>query len=307
MALITQPSKGKQRYYPKCRIPFDAVILCQHGDDGTDFFKRKEEAIQSLSNHDPALLQAYLAIEQDVGSSELAHAIANSLVGMSSERFSVVVLDVPLPRAFIDANRVREHALRPVFDYAGREDIAASFLRQYDHETSSIASTLRQLSSQGVVLDIHSMAPYSPQVNQVDGAHAVELSPTTLDRYVRAYTDPAMRGERCNIDIVTSLEDGSIIADHVLAAECARQFDQSGIHYRFNHPYHTNEKVMTTRYMHRHHTLAVDVPKDYIARTPGSQAFDLANLEPVPDMINAVAVPIAQAAKARLEQLAREA
>lgn len=288
----------RQTWYHKRRFPIDVTILCQHGNDGEAFLQNNYLSIAVLSRHDPDLFRRYMAIEQDVGSSELAHHIASKLMRKSAEAgspLSIVVLDVQLPRAIIDANRLPEYALREVFDYTGHDDIASSYRRKHGFATSEVAALLQRLSPQGIVLDVHSMAPHTPIGEPSSPDKPVDLSPTTLDRYVRSYTDPAMRGERRVIDIVTRLPDGAVIADHDLAIACNRELEVAGLESRFDHPYCTNERIMTTRYMQRHRTLAIDVPKDWLAVTPGSSEVNIANLQPDHGKVYRVASPIALA------------
>lgn len=298
----------KQTIYGAGTPVIDCVILCQHGDDGEEFVRNHAADLERLcsrhdfqpSRHDPALFQQYLqqyyAIEPDVGSSELAHEIARIMEPRLDDHQTVVVVDIRIPRAIIDANRVRDHALRPVFDYQGRDAIAERFLAIHGSASMAVKEVLDRIHDKGIVIDVHSMAPYSPNVQRASNVQAVSLSPTTLAEYVRSYTDQSMRGERRSIDIVTTLENGTLIANEALANTCAREFGEARLPFQFNHPYPTNETVMTTRYMRRYRTLAVDVPKDYLAATPGAVEFDLTRLQPAEELVKRVAMPIANAA-----------
>lgn len=270
---------SETHYGDKDRL--DCVLLVQHDGDASQFLNRFPFLRQAFCvPHRQNTLERYFAIDQDKGSAPLAHATAKALARFAPE-YGSQVLEIHLPRAIIDINRIAGKALRNIFRYP--HDISVTQELKYIH--AQIIETLRlRIHSQlrAILVDIHTMAPFSPDAAFPTATEAISESPGTLDDYVDIWTNPAKRGERRAIDLVTEVRypDGRVreAADGQLTEIMKEIFSARDIPFCFNHPYPTAPHIMSTEYMQRCRGIAVDVPKDLLTVHPAEDPrFSLEN------------------------------
>ncbi len=247
-------TRYKEEQKPKC------VLLCQHGDDGSKLLARYPD-FHERCKIPRELLTTYLAVERDFGTSELVHEIAKRT------NCSVTVIEIELHRGIIDPNRGIEKAVQNLFVHSENLELVAQLREAHREALEDVNSILLELKP-AVLLDIHSMSPYTPKTDAESKVRAVRLEPGEVESYLDAWLNPARRGERRFVDIVTQLVDGTVVANQKLADTLAGRFTGWGIPYRFNHPYPTAPEVMSTSYMRDYPGTSgatIDIPKDYLA------------------------------------------
>ncbi len=248
----------------------DCVLLSQHGYDGRDYLSPIWPDFHKALGIRPEVLRRYLELERDVGATELAHEVAMRL----GKGISSAVVEVKMPRGIVDANRARRSE-----GYGGVRTLFADPLSGENLRTFNSLSTLHgnMLETMerllfaldpSVLVDVHSMAPFTPRAQGESEVSAVKLEPGKVSEYMDAWLNPARQGERRFVDIVTCLADGTELANMQLAKKLAESFDASGFKFRFNEPYPTAPGVMTTHYLSGYEGVCIDVPKDYLADGP---------------------------------------
>lgn len=278
-----------------------AVLVVSHDGDGTSFL----EAFPELMSVVPASREVfgrYLALERDVGSAGLAHRVATRLMREEDVVHRVDVVEVNLPRGIIDGNRVSERAVRNVFDHAAHPMIVTALQELHHRAIQAVRAVLENLELDGLFIDVHTMAPYSPDCNSQSSTEAVGETPTTLEDYIDAYTNRARWGERRYLDLVTCTDrDPTVLAYPPLLDAFTERLGAADIVFRLNHPYPTSAHVLSTRYLERYRGLVIDVPKDYlVAQRAEEGGFDLLNVKPDPQAVARLAAPLADALQACL-------
>ena len=175
-----RPLLEVQSYGEICK-PFDLILFSPHGDDGAEFL---EENPVILNAHGGArnIFYDFVALECDQGATKLAYKIAMKLSEETKFRCAVVVDRIP--RAVWDMNRSIKNAARNIFNDESLAEILNRRLRQIDAEVRADKERiLQQLSpSHGYVLDIHTMAAFSP----VD---RIPEMPSNMEKYIRNFVD----------------------------------------------------------------------------------------------------------------------
>ncbi len=276
--------------YGKARR-ISCVFLCQHGDMGEKLFARYP-SLPDLCVSGRQKFMQYIAVEQDAGTPELAHILAK--MASDADHASLVV-HAELPRGVVDPNRITERSLQEIIDWRQHPDLASELKGLHADTLAHVAALLAETKPR-LVIDVHSMGQYTPRAKAESDVRAVTLAFDRLEEYLEAWLDPARRGERRVLDIVTALADGTVVADMQFARMMAGELDMVGIDYRFNHPYPTAPHVMTTAYLRQYPGGCIDVPKDMLA--DGALDAMRVNLRKV----ERVARPIANAAIAYLGQ-----
>ncbi|MBI4143023.1 hypothetical protein HY480_04070 [Candidatus Uhrbacteria bacterium] len=282
-------------YGPRTGGPLDVILLCPHGGGHEQFLGCYPEVARACPASDD-VLRTYLAVERDVGSSELAHAIARAIarqpIGVHIE-----VLDITFPRGILDGNRIPERAIRAVFDHAAHPDLVAALRNEHRFACAVVEDRLAVLGGDGIVVDLHTMAPYSPRTTPGSPTEAAVETPTTLAEYTAAYRDRVRWGTRRAVDVVTTVAGTTTnIADPVLLTNLRSSLTRTSVPFRENDPYPTAEHVLTTSYLRQHRGIAIDVPKDLLAMIPAEDpAFDLAHVPLSRGNMTRIAEPIAGA------------
>ncbi|MFH1430081.1 MAG: hypothetical protein ABIG71_00985 [Candidatus Uhrbacteria bacterium] len=241
----------------------NVILTCPH-DGGPEAFLGDYPIITRVCPADLGTLMRYLAVERDTGASALAHRIASLIANQTDHRAAVI--EVLLPRGIVDGNRVTGCAIRNVFHHHAHSDLTAQ-LRELHTQVLQLASSyVSELEPNGILLDIHTMAPYTPFWDQESATMAVKETPDALSQYVDVWINPTHRHKRRMLDVVTRCDDDNIlIADSVLRDACMRQLTNHDIAWRENDPYFTSNHIVTTNFMRAHRAIALDVPKDYLS------------------------------------------
>ncbi len=274
------------------------VILDQHSCRGEEFFERYPGIRESLEVTDQCF-DDFVNLERDAGADALADRVANIVAEESNGDTAVTVVKSHLPRAVLDTNRVTLKALRSVINYANNRGLETKF---NEIHLGVISEIRRQLSTllyfDGVFVDVHTMAPYTPGVIPLSQTEVLSEKPDNLAHYMRAYTNARRTGRRRYIDLVTSLPGMPPIANPALTANIKNELDKSHLKYRENDPYPTGPYVMSTEYMSHFPGILIETPKDYLTETQSDhEGFDLINPQICPDKVDRIARPIAEAVK----------
>ncbi len=165
------------------------VMTVPHDGDGLEFLKPESRArLRSAIPADDETLAAFLGIERDVGSFELAQAVAKILAERTSGAFRSRIVRIGFPRGILDGNRVSDMAVRNVFqpDSDGVTGVLGGI---HKRTIADVAQIINDIHPNGMFMDVHTMAPFTP-------VRTVGETPDGLKDYVRAYTDPRGRGAR---------------------------------------------------------------------------------------------------------------
>lgn len=258
-------------YGPKEREA-DVVLLSPH----TGNSRKLLEKLNGSFDDSPAVVDEYLRIDADFGADALACGLAREIALISGD-LRVDVVEVLYERGIVDANRVSKVARRNVLGY-GHISRHNDFLRQIHDKTLEIVDkALAQVDrTKGLFLDVHSMAPYSP--DGLVGEH-----PGLLKAYNFAY-GRSRRGSRRYLDLVTSIPGEGTIANPILFENVQSALDNAGMDFRLNNPYprpgYPAGNIRSMSYMLAHPGLALDFPKDQLSKgVAEDDGWDIANLE----------------------------
>lgn len=250
----------------------DVVLLSPHSGNSRKLLERLDGAFDDS----PAVVDEYLRIDADFGADALACGIAREIAVISGD-LRVDVVEVLYERGIVDPNRVSKVARRNVLDY-GHLSRHQDFLRQMHYRTLEIVDkVLAQVGrTQGLFLDVHSMAPYSPE--GLVGEH-----PGLLKAYNFSY-GRSRRGNRRYLDLVTSIPRDGIIANPILFERVQSALSNAGMDFRLNNPYpkpgYPAINIMSTAYMLRYPGLALDFPKDMLSEGKAEdEGWDIADLK----------------------------
>lgn len=276
------------------------IILVQHGDDGSLLQKTHPEIFRAIPETKHTI-QTYLNIEQDFGTPELAHAIAQKLKNSSR----VDVIEIRYPRAIIDANRIEKHMIRDIFTEKGRIEFKSLLQKIYKTSMAEIDDTFHELdaSKNDIFLSVHSMAPFSPKNSQQHATGGLVITPHTIKKYISSYTEPSNRGVRRPICLNTTLHgqpSEKMLADKQLVALLQTQLDLIFLPNRQDDPYPTSDFATSATYMLEYPGASIDVPKDFISiGSVDNPKWDLAHLQIDSNKIEILSTAIATAIKKR--------
>lgn len=202
----------------------------------------------------------YLHIERDFGVNELARSLANKL---SSIGFHVEIAETLYHRGILDGGRVIEHCIRNTLPERLNEQLAPLLLGVHMNATNAIKQKCISLPvSKGVVIDLHTMASFSPSTDDSNELPKYE----NILKYVWAYTQGSERNSLRSIDILTEDENGDLAADKELAEITYDVFKKAGHRVGFNSPYRNDTKYMMNQYFKLARGMAIDFPKHLLVR-----------------------------------------
>ncbi|MBI5223126.1 hypothetical protein HY990_01760 [Candidatus Micrarchaeota archaeon] len=225
------------------------VLLVQHDGDGRDILSRHPNIASEL-NTPRNFFDRYLLIERDVGTSELAHAIAAKL------HSDAIVVECTLPRGLVDPNRSSAHALPSVLNLDPNHPLAKILLDAHTQAIQEIQRVLRE-ADPVLYLDVHSMSPYS-----LDPRKAPAAGFSSIARHVTGWL--SFQGAPRSVDIITSTPESEVLADLRLATVIESAFSGLGISTIRNYPFCAINQITGTQYLRTHPGLAVDVPKTHL-------------------------------------------
>lgn len=281
--MITQSFYGNSKACPK------VLLVVPHGASGFEvFFKRFPDILDHPEiRRSNGAFERFLAVEQDRGSSELAHSIARKLNEMTPE-MGIRILELSYPRGLVDGGRIVSHCLRPFLPDALLRRHKDAFIQIHQDSVDYVLDQVSSVSdSGGCVLDIHTMASFCPS-EPLDSYQSWE----SLIPYTRAFDDAYKHGSLRSFDIITADGDGREIAHKPLRDELEKslggRFDLS-----FNHPYAALKHFMMNVYMCHGSGIALDLPKHLLAED-GPDRLDLANFKLCWAKLNRTGLLIAQ-------------
>ena len=274
------------------------TIVSPHGSHGSKFWDYVPEILKEPAiNENKELFLRYLAIEKDTGANELAHAIASHFVSIDPS-YGANVIEFDYPRGIVDGGRILSHCIRDCLPAQLKAQLTPRLKSLHARSLAKLEGVYKELSSKkGLLLDIHTMAPYCP-VDANGKAKTIPVSFDTLAAYVQQFIDAQIsESNRRTVDLIIS--DPSLtkaIADQDLQLALQGVFSSRGIDFCENHPYFAEEHFLMYQHFVNAKAVAIDVPKDRIARLKGkNEYFDLADFELDQKKIDHIAEAIASA------------
>jgi hypothetical protein len=251
----------------------DVVLLAQHDGKSRQLVPRINGSLLDGSKD----YEDYLRIDRDAGTPELAHAIADGIIGTSGD-LRVQVVEVLYERGILDPNRIAGLSIRKFLNIGANPELRELLIRL--HAQASVvcnSSLLDILETNGLFVDLHSMAPYDP-------LSLGEEAPGTLADYNSAYSSRSRRGSRRSLDVITDIPGEKRIAHPVLVRNMLARFDAFGVPTKLNDPYPKlgmpARNIMSARYMEAYPGVALDFTKDTLSRLEAEvDGWDIANLE----------------------------
>ncbi|HAZ28230.1 MAG TPA: hypothetical protein DCY48_00410 [Candidatus Magasanikbacteria bacterium] len=246
----------------------DCILLSLHGDDGKNFLSHYP-IFEDLYKEDLQSFFDFLSIERDTGSNDVAHATAEK-TSQENHSLRIDVLEVRIPRGILDLGRTTaERGIRSVFEKEKHEELVRELTQLHTKTFSNVQTALQQLNKNGCWIDIHTMAPFSPETEKNHiGPDPLVPHPQILHPYNEAYTNAHKNGERRSINIAIEIieEKNACLADKTLLHTLPLSFTTYNLAYRLNHP-HPMANCITAAYFMK--TIGrgffIDIPKDYIA------------------------------------------
>lgn len=243
------------------------LLIVPHGAYGREFFRRFPKIFgHSLVQKRLASFENFLRIEQDYGSLELAKAIGDWLFNHSGGNFEVEICEILYPRAIVDGGRITSHCLRACLPHDVMSNYRDEFITMHDETVTLIREKVVQNKKRGgIFLDIHTMAPYTPNVFCSSKGGLTE-SFESLDDYVAQFTESknVNRDTRRFIDLIAHDGEGHMLADERLLKLLAASL-QGKYEIAYSEPFKALGHYMMHDYMKQGRGLAIDVPKDYLS------------------------------------------
>jgi hypothetical protein len=266
-------------YGNKAAARTDVVLISPHDGEWRPFFELYPELL-TICPARKETLETFLKIEEDFGASELVAEIAK-YIGKASNNLRIDIIEILLPRSVIDGNRVTEKAVRHIFNHHDHSDLVHVFQELHRGVVNTIQNYLKELSPGGIVIDVHTMAPYDPnKSNKATATEAISETPDNLPLYIDGYINRRKYGQRRVLDLITQTADKETLADLKLAEILEKSLQKYQFTTKRNDPYPYSEYTLSTRYVRQYQGIAIDIPKDYLSiRKAEEEGFDLANLE----------------------------
>lgn len=249
-----------------------------------------------VDRYDPGL-RDFFFVNTDVGSPELALAVARKVVAAQPQRTAVLVRCL-LPRTFIDCNRTIDRdavakasqagemtpGLQPwVVDGSDRELL----LDRYFAYRGLVAEGFAQACGNGGTgLCVHTYAPRSIDV-AVDESIAKSLHAAYAPDRIESWP------LRAEVDLITHDPDGGELADPVLSQRAEQAWTDAGLQVVRNQTYALHPSTMAFEFANRYpqQILCFEVRRDLLL-----DAFvPFVELHPTAKAVQRVAAPLAAA------------
>ena len=275
LKIIDFPPKKSQK-----KRGIDLLITSPHGCWGEPFFQLFPEILQ---HHEivkkEKTFRNYLNIEHDKGASDIGISIARHFHESFGLDKRVVFVEILYPRGILDGGRLLSHCLRKSLPTDLMHFKKKVFLDIHDNTLVKIDELLEEVqAAKGRIIDIHTMAPSSPK-EQVSSTMGLQECFANLDDYVSGYLETSndVTCEKRPIDLMTQLQDGTVIADEQFAEQCLKEFTAYDLQAELNHPYSCANFYLAGYMFRKCRGLAIDVPKHLLAKDP--QNFRLEDFE----------------------------
>ena len=247
----------------------NVTILTPHAADHKWMFK----TFPALKNYKNFDFDDYLRIEQDYGSTELAHQTA---IELNKLNINVEILKTNYNRGLLDGGRQLEWALRSALPEEFRREFQQDLIDLHSRTVELISEKCLLTESEGgLVLDLHTMAPNNPVFDLPEHEF-----PTfeNLRSYVDGFSKKNPFDPVRPIDILTEDENGTQVTDKALSQLIFNGFSENGYDVAFNKPYTNHSRYMMNHYLNIATGVAIDIPKHLIAVEKGVD-FSLRSFE----------------------------
>lgn len=279
----------------------DIVLDVPHDGDHKDFM----QALQKLHPTVQQLLAPeavkYLDLERDIGSSQMAHQLAENL----SESFSGLRIDVVEflgPRGFVDVSRDKDHpqAVRPVIDFntevgqAIRETLVQIHTFGYDQTYQAITN----IAPKGIYISMHSYDGWAIEPGAMPGS-----IPEYIAQVEEGRNQPEHRcfGTLAATAANSQEKDYRSIGDQLFENEIHYALIALGIRVEANNPYWLTIGNRVRTFLEgalKKQGLAFEAPKSYLRENPE----DPFSVETNPDKIRQVVGALKKALAKRIKQ-----
>jgi len=242
-------------------------------------------------------LRDFFFVNTDVGSAELAVAIARGVVAAQPQRTALVVR-CELPRTFCDTNRVVERDAVGVATEPGEmtpglppwirrpEDRELLLERYFAYRDVVDAAFERVCGAGGDALCVHTYAPRSLSVAVDD-----DIGRTLRAAYApdKVETWPL----RPQVDLITHDDDGGELANPALAREAERRFAAHGFQAVRNDTYKLHPSTLAFAFARRFpaRTLCFEVRRDLLLE----EFVPFVELSPRAELVERAAAPMVEA------------
>lgn len=259
----------------------DVTIVGSHAEGrkfSGPFWQTFPEARNHLHPDDRPVFNDYLDLEYDVGTSPLA--LETALMLAQTGRL-VRVIRILVHRAVLDCNRMdfvdtdgsRTLALRNIWN--PDQDHTELFERLQAVHAEVIATVLTAASDSRLLLDLHSMAPYSP-VPRENPSDATIKSAQEEPGFLRDYVDAFVHAKRNGgllrpVDFVSTSGSGELLVDPAFRETVSNLLHRADLPARANDPYTLGAKRLLGKELLRileHRGIVVDIPKPFLTKDP---------------------------------------
>ena len=228
-----------------------ALLISPHGDDGQAFLDFFPEIKNDV---DMDLFTSYLAIERDLGATELAYEIAKNI--------DAIVFTMDYPRGIIDGGRKLSHCLRRVLPARRQKELEEKFLAIHKCSLDRLKELYKLISDAGgIMLDIHTMASFSPENK------TIPITSDNMKEYVGQFVGASRtKANQRRFDIITSDDDGNYLADPKVADALASALKKNWVSYEYNVPYAASKEFTMHQNLLASKGVCLDIPKHLLSK-----------------------------------------
>lgn len=260
------------------------LLLTPHGADYHWLVKQYPALNEILSDE----YIEFLKIEQDFGINEFAVTLANTLNLIGIE---VILIKTLYHRGILDGGRIIEWALRDTLPPGIKQALKNDFTELHRNSVDLIKEQCALIKSDGgFVVDLHTMAPFSPKLTDSFDGHA---SWDNIKDYVENFKLANNKDFLRPIDILTKDENNYQVTDEQLSNSVYTSLKNNSYDVEFNKPYENNTKYMMNTYLNIADGVAIDFPKHLFSKDSLDQ-FNLSKFELCEEKMTKLAKIIAE-------------
>ena len=252
------------------------LLIDPHGSDFTQFNSKFPE----ISDHHKVkskleLFQLYLAIERDLGATELAHSIGKNIA--ENKEVGVEVISINYPRGLLDGGRDQFYAIRNALPEELLIGLSATFKDIHMDTTAKIESKILGTSPDCIVVDVHTMSTFE-YLRELEGKKISDvISWETMNEYVRSFTE-AMHLER-PLNILCRDESSDFKASPALVHELKSTLRNIGVRHEEDNPYRILKRYKSHTYFGLRRGLAIDIPKSYLCKDQAIYSLEMLEVD----------------------------
>ncbi len=274
--------------------PLSFLIVSPHSSQGNNFFNEYPQIFDHPEVKNKSdVFKTYIKIESDFGAQELAHAIAKQV---HERGFTCIVCELDYPRGLLDGGRQLDHCLREALPASVLDNHQEDWLQIHQNSLTVLDELYDRLNkSEGLLLDIHTMASFSPMKEGKE--HTFKETFDNLESYCQQFLQaPKTQENLRSIDIISQDGSGNEIGCNFLKNFLALGFREAGIDFVENHPYVAEPAFLMNRHLLNTRGIAIDVPKHMLANIRRPQELNLDTIQLDENKIEGLARIIAKAA-----------